>query len=224
VALYEQGNFVGASEQLRLLRQAKLVPFEVNLDGSTGLGTSLTDGTAAPKATRADGTTEVRVRLLQGALEWEQGKGEAAAATWRGALALEPGARFDFHASPGAQAELERVRHPASGPVAPNWPRVAVPAIAGAAVLVGGGILYGLARQGADELSAGDPTVRDLNALTRKNDTIRAEQTAGFLLGGAGILALGTAGVLWLTGHEAPPVTVLISARGAAVVWTGALP
>lgn len=193
-ALYEQGNVAGAAEQLRLLGQAPLDP-----------------------------GTEVRVRMLEGALALEQGSAEAADSAWRAALALDPGARFSFKASAAAQARWLQLQHPVAAP-APKWPRVVVPAVAGAALLVTGGVFYGVARQGADELRVGDPTIRDADALSRKNDTIRAEQTVGFLLGGAGLVALGTAGVLWLTGRDETPVTVLISSQGAMVLWSTALP
>lgn len=192
--LYEQGNGAGATEHLRRLRLRPL-----------------------------DTATEVRVRLLEGALALEHGSPEAADSAWRAALALNPAAQFPFKASAAAQARLAQLRHPVSV-AAPRWPRVAVPGLVGAVLVVTGGVLYGLARLGADELRAGDPAIRDAPALARKNDTIRAEQTAGFLLGGAGLAALGAAGVLWLTGRDQPPVTVVLSGQGAVLVWSTTFP
>lgn len=168
-----------------------------------------------------DAAREVRLRLLEGALLLGAGQGADADTAWRAALVLQPAARFDFAGRDDARVRLEGLRQPPQA--SPGWGRVAVPAVLGGALLVSGGVFLGLAHQGADELRAGDPTIRTSVDLARKGEAIRTQQTVGFLLGGAGVVAVGTAGVLALAGRP-PPVAVFVTQDTVGLTWAGRWP
>ena len=102
--------------------------------------------------------------------------------------------------------------------------RAWIPAAAGAALAVGGGVFYGLARSQRSQLRETDVarTAAELDALVRGG---QRNQTLGFALLGAGAagLALG-AGFYVFGGHETPAVALVPGDGGGAVVMSGALP
>lgn len=160
---------------------------------------------------------EVQAHLLEGAIAASRGAMTQAEGAFRAALALDARAEFSFRVSADVAARFSSLR---AGPVASasRWPRVLVPGVLGIVLLIGGGVSYGLAQNGVAELRAGDASVKTPGDLVRKNETIRVEQTLGFVLGGAGLAALGTAGVLWVTGREAPVALVTDGAQWRLVL------
>lgn len=157
----------------------------------------------------------VQARLLEGALAFARGDVTRADGALRAALALDGRAAFGFRVSAELAARFAGLRAPVGSTLGP---RVLVPGVLGIALLVGGGVSYGLAQGGTAALRAGDASVRSPADLQRKNEAIRVEQTLGFVLGGAGLAALGTAGVLWATGREAPVALVADGTQWRLVV------
>jgi hypothetical protein len=190
VQAFERGELDEATRQLTLVRKRPLPPGE-----------------------------EVQARLLEGALAHAWNQPDAADLSFRAALALDDRAVFSFLVAEGARARLEALRRPAEPALASaRWPRVAVTAGAGLAFLAGGGVLLGLAHGGASALRAGDATIRTPDDLVRRNETIRVEQTVGFVLGGVGLAALGVATALWFTGEDSRVALVTDGSRWQ-LVW-----
>lgn len=106
--------------------------------------------------------------------------------------------------------------------VAPLRGKAWVPAVAGGALLVGGGIFYGLAKGAEGQLRRGDPSV-DPDALVVRG---QLQQTIGFAMGGVGLaaLAVGTTMFLWPAKSGGPRLTVLAGPGAGAAVLSGELP
>lgn len=151
---------------------------------------------ARVRAGALDAITDARARLLEGALRLAEGDPRGADAAWRSALLILPSATFWFAAPAEAQARLEQLRAPPARTA--RWPRVVGPAALGGAFVVTGATLYGLARAGADQLRAGDRSINTAAQLESRNQTLRLDQTLGFIGLGLGVVAMATAIALGL--------------------------
>jgi hypothetical protein len=102
--------------------------------------------------------------------------------------------------------------------------RAWMPAAGGGALLLGGGVFYGLARSQKAELRKTDVnrTAAQLDALVRGG---KRNQTLGFALMGAGAAGLlAGAGLYAFGAPEAPGLALVPSRGGGALVLSGTLP
>ena len=103
-------------------------------------------------------------------------------------------------------------------------PRVLVPAIAGGALLVSGGVFWGLALREQSQLRRedfSDGTMEDSRAAALRG---KRYQNWGIGLAGAGGAALGVATVLYVLQAPKAPVSLGLDANGAAVFLHGTWP
>lgn len=96
--------------------------------------------------------------------------------------------------------------------------------IASGAVLVGGATFFTLAQVANNRLTTGDKTIASYGEAQKYAQQGRVFETVGWSMMGAGVVGLGVAGVMMLTGappSEAPHVSVVPLAQGAAVSFGG---
>ncbi len=105
----------------------------------------------------------------------------------------------------------------------PSMRRAAwIPAAAGSALLIGGGVLYGMAKGIEAQLIAGDAGLIDPEKRRNRIETGRAYQVSGFGLMGAGAVGLAISTGMYLWGDPGKShITVVPTSRGAVAAIGG---
>ncbi|EPX58143.1 hypothetical protein D187_004180 [Cystobacter fuscus DSM 2262] len=200
------------------------------------------------------GTDEdVTLSLYEGILLYELRRKDEAKAAFRGAFLLDPQAPLPVPVSPKiqadvdtfrqqAEAELKAMPHPPTQPEdvsPPKNPSVAstpsppsrlrryalIPALAGGAVAVAGGISWGIARGEYNRLRHDDPRIVNTAQVEQIGSRGRAWQTVGFSLLGVGAASLVTAAGMYLLGAPDPSApTIGVSTNGTSAVLYGRWP
>lgn len=189
------------------------------LAGAIGADALLTGSLA-----KVEGGLVISLRVVQARTSKQLAGFTAQVANEKELLAAIPGAaaalvratRAALH--PGSEPPPV-VTRPSGGARAIAW----LPAAGGGLLLASGAVCYGLARGAESRLLNGDPTIPDDGAAAVAA-TGRTEQTLAFVLGGAGLAALATAGVMFLAGgSDAAPLNVAVAPRpgGGALLISG---
>lgn len=98
---------------------------------------------------------------------------------------------------------------------------ILIPAGAGGALAIAGGIFWGLARKEHSKIESDDPRLDSLQAVQGSASNGRTYQTVGFSLIGAGLVGLGLAAGLYGMDRTDPPVELIVGTQGSQVVLHG---
>lgn len=98
---------------------------------------------------------------------------------------------------------------------------ILIPAGAGGALAIAGGIFWGLARKEFSKIESDDPRLDSLSAVKASASNGRTYQTVGFSLMGAGLVGLGVAAGLYGMDRKDPPVELIVGTQGSQVVLHG---
>jgi tetratricopeptide (TPR) repeat protein len=126
--------------------------------------------------------------------------------------------KVEVHAPSGATpAVLETGGHT-------SWlmdPRILSPAGAGGALLVAGGVFWGLARKEYSKIESDDPRLENLALVKDSASHGSTYQTVGFALIGAGLVGLGVAARLYHVDRADPTVDFSIGTTGNQLLFHG---
>jgi hypothetical protein len=100
-------------------------------------------------------------------------------------------------------------------------PHILIPAGAGGALAIAGGIFWGLARKELKKIESGDPRLDSLSAVQSSASNGRAYQTVGFSLMGAGLVGMGLAAGLYGMDRAGSPVDLGVGTNGNQMVLHG---
>jgi tetratricopeptide (TPR) repeat protein len=98
---------------------------------------------------------------------------------------------------------------------------ILIPAGAGGALAIAGGIFWGLARKEFKKIESGDPRLNSLAAVQDTASNGRTYQTVGFSLMGAGLVGLGLAAGLYGVDGRGSPVELSVGTNGRQAVLYG---
>jgi len=98
---------------------------------------------------------------------------------------------------------------------------ILIPAGAGGALAIAGGIFWGLARKEHSKIESDDPRLDSLQAVQSSASNGRTYQTVGFSLMGAGLVGLGLAAGLYGMDRTDSPVELIVGTQGSQVVLHG---
>lgn len=102
----------------------------------------------------------------------------------------------------------------------PSKLKVWLPAAAGGALIVAGGVATALAISNHAAISNGDPTITNRTELNERKRSGETMNTVGVALIAAGVAGLGVAAVMAFTGaEEPPPVALGVTTDAVAVSW-----
>jgi hypothetical protein len=99
-----------------------------------------------------------------------------------------------------------------------------IPAIAGGALVVGGGVSWALSRSQLSRLRGNDPAIQSQEAVQQVVSRGNTLQTLGVTLLGVGAAGLAAAGGMYLLGAPEAPVAVGLSTDGTSAVVYGRWP
>ncbi|HYI02922.1 hypothetical protein [Hyalangium sp.] len=99
--------------------------------------------------------------------------------------------------------------------------RVLVPASAGGALMITGGIFWGLAKKEYSRLESADPSLATLSDVKRSASHGSTYQKVGFSLMGAGLVGLGLAVGLYGMGEPDSPIEFGVGTNGTLAVFHG---
>jgi tetratricopeptide (TPR) repeat protein len=103
-------------------------------------------------------------------------------------------------------------------------PRILIPAIAGGALLIAGGVSWSVARSEYSRLDGDDPNLTTLAAVQSSASRGRTYQTVGFSLMGAGIVSLGLAVGLYAKDELHSPIALGVGTDGTSAFIQGKWP
>jgi hypothetical protein len=143
-------------------------------------------------------------------------------------------------AEPAASESVDRLRRiypmllPSAPPAPVPWteifrqkavrPRVLVPAIGGGALLLSGGISWGLARRELSKVRGEDLSDGTMDDSKRAAVRGKRYQDWGFGLAGTGVVTLGVATVLYVLQVPKAPVSPNLDATGTSALLQGTWP
>jgi hypothetical protein len=99
-----------------------------------------------------------------------------------------------------------------------------IPAAGGLALLIGGGVCYGLAISTAGQIRNGGSELANPTTRAGLKSSGSLDQTLGFVLGGVGIAAVAAAGVLFFLPTRGTSASLIVTPNGGAAVVSGELP
>jgi hypothetical protein len=162
--------------------------------------TGLKRAESALSSTRLDKRDRVTLLLFQGIFSYYEEKEQAGAAFTK-AFTDSPDERLPVEVSPKVKEFADSFR-PKPVPFNPRT-HARIPAVAGGALSVAGGIFVGVSRNDANRLRTNDPRIQsraDVDVLVARGQT---RQTLGYSLLGVGVAGLVTATGMYLWGK--PP-------------------
>ncbi|MBJ6764873.1 hypothetical protein JGU66_29260 [Myxococcaceae bacterium JPH2] len=181
---------------------------------------------------------DVALSLYEGVVLAELGRGkqEQANAAFKAALFLRPEAQLPVQVSPKLRMLFEDVRRQVQAELAKTPPKpppppppppstlrskALIPAIAGGALAVAGGVSWGLAHGEKAKLRNGDSSIRTNQDVTAVASRGRNLQTVGVGLLTVGVVGLGIAtGMYWLGGpSDSGLPSVDTDGKSAFVTW-----
>jgi tetratricopeptide (TPR) repeat protein len=103
----------------------------------------------------------------------------------------------------------------------PLSPHILIPAGAGGALAITGGIFWGLARKEFSKIESDDPRLDSLTAVQGSASNGRTYQTVGLSLMGAGLVSLGLAAGLYGMDKTDSPMELSVGVNGTQAVLHG---
>lgn len=198
------------------------------------------------------GTDEdVTLSLYEGILLYELRRKDEAKAAFRSAFLLRPQAALPVPVSPKIQKDVDLIRQQAEAelkamPRPPTQPKdvkplpesgvadttaepsrlrqhALIPAIAGAALVVGGGVSLGISRAELNKLRNDDPRIVTLEDVERIGRRGRTWQTVGVGLLGVGAAGLVTAAGMYLLGapRDDEALSIRLGTDGTSAILYG---
>jgi hypothetical protein len=220
--LYEELEFEQALQQIQLARQG-------------------------PRGAKEDAT----LLLYEGVILCELSQQEQGTASFKSALLLQPDAQLPVQVSPKVEGLFQSARQQvkselASRPVAPpaapalelsslpvpsSAPRQAalrghawIPAIAGGAFVVAGGVSWTLSRAELDRLRNNDSHLKTMSDVRQSMSRGSTWQTVGVSLLSAGAVGLATAAGMYLLDAPEQPLALRVSTSGTSAFVQGKWP
>jgi tetratricopeptide (TPR) repeat protein len=99
--------------------------------------------------------------------------------------------------------------------------RILIPAGAGGALAIAGGIFWGLARKEFSKIESDDARLDNLQAVQGSASNGRTYQTVGFSLMGAGLVGLGVAAGLYGMDRTGSPMELTVGTQGSQLILHG---
>jgi tetratricopeptide (TPR) repeat protein len=135
-----------------------------------------------------------------------------------------------IYVAPVTQQKVEVYNQPAATPAVPEAKvdtsrvldsHILIPAGAGGALAIAGGVFWGLARKEFSRIESNDPRLGSLSEVQTSASHGRTYQTVGFSLMGAGLVGLGLAAGLYGMDRADSPAGLSVGINSNQVVLSG---